>query len=790
MAANTVLRQIFSTDTSITPALSVAANTLSVGDVIKIKMSGTFGSSYGTPKNVLTAAKYNFNMHVGANGDITDAVVFSTNNIITQSSFQTDINQYLATTGQVVTGYNYPYLPNSPTFIPTPESFNGDLLLTAITTGANANLEVSIIPQGAPTTDLFHVTTNAVLGYFILNSQVDNKLCWSHAMVPSGDFVGRGGINAGTYVPKTISSPSNVYFSSIEYVSSISSLSSLTGPSIFLAQNASSNFASDIQTLNDTLRERGAGVIELDGTKVYILTSPIIIDCGSGVSLIGNDTLIDARQMNTANTTAMTLSSRRPAQSQISGFDNDAQQYFQKRAKVEGFTLLGQGHGLGTVNGIDVNMVSEQGQRAPRPFVQNVVVMGFYKGICMRNQSYLSNFLGGATGNCDFALYFNGGINPSENSTFRDWVFFNSTSSITFDTAAETGVAQQFDVLFDTCSIDYNSTQIQQLSGYGRARFHGGNIEHNSNGVSYSVNVAVCNNTSVYTFKDCNMLFTGNVSNAFKTYFNLADGAKVDLENCYMEGILGSGITVGNSSYQTLATVAGSADIKVRNTKTYNIPTLAPITSLSANHSWLGDPGFEKTTFVDLWYISSDNGFVVNTATQNASSRVIGIRSNIATSTAQFNSGTRSLAISMDNSGAGGSNYRVINCLIPKRGDFFQGIFSYFLSAGSGTFTISCRPVKVDDWSSQWSNTNFSALTSPTWVPLISLSGSSFGNFVITPTVGAWLSRSFANGAADTNAPRLQMPYWSTHIQLAIDCSAINNPLGTLNFDDIYITEW
>lgn len=64
-----------------------------------------------------------------------------------------------------------------------------------------------------------------------------------------------------------------------------------------LIPTVTANFASDLQSANNTLRDQGGGNIILQAGGVYTLASPVTIDCGSGVGLIGNGAIIDARTL-------------------------------------------------------------------------------------------------------------------------------------------------------------------------------------------------------------------------------------------------------------------------------------------------------------------------------------------------------------------------------------------------------------------------------------------------------------------------------------------------------------
>lgn len=570
------------------------------------------------------------------------------------------------------------------------------------------------------------------------------------------------------------------------------SLVSLTGTGNTILVKSSVTFAADFQAANDALRDAGGGYIVLQAGGIYTLSANVslTLDIGTGVGLQGNGATIYAP--NHTNTTALILDSR-PATSgfPIAGYDTGTANYFQKRVRCEGFALIGpaDGIGTGTSNGIDVNKVAASSNRSPRANIVNVAVYGFHKNLCLRNQGYLVNVLQSIFTNGDYGVYFNGGANPSENTTFRDCTFGNNTIGAVWDTAAETGTAGIFDMLFDGCSFDYNAQQMKLITGNGRARFHGGNYEHNNGANTYAMDfgTGTQNNTCVFTFRDCFINYTGTAATGVTNYLNVGASVKVKWDDCYINSILGSGTTIGSPGtvYPALARVSGAgADFDCVNARFASVPVLAPLASLQAERSWLADPGFEQTTLADLWWVYKDAGAIVTTGSSTARTVSTNI-SGIVTNTVAKNGGARSLEVGLLNGNLAAGN-RVIACLIPKRGDWFCGQYSYFQSAGSGTFTDAFFAVRVDDTQSQWSATNFSALAATNFIPLITLQSAALFTGTPTPTT-TWAKRGLAN-STNTNAPRFKIPTWATHILATFDLSALNNAAGTFNLDDFWIT--
>lgn len=628
------------------------------------------------------------------------------------------------------------------------------------------------------------------------------------------------------------------------------------------------NFAQDFAIANTLLLNQGGGNIILSPGAVYTLSAPILLDCGSGVGLIGNGACIDARTMTTpgitalmlattsagvmnvisvtsgtlavgnhvsgngipqnvtiasfgtgsggvgtynlssgitvgttgviatttnAWTTALTLGSTPPATSQVAGFDGLTNNYWQNRALVTGFTLLGQGKNLSLVNGIDVNMITEYSQRAPRATVRNVVVQGFWKGLCMRNQSYLVLFDQVTSTNGDNAIYFNGGINTSENSKFDHCVFANCTYGITIDTACETGSAQNFDLIFDTCSTDYNGTQVQYNSGFGSVHFDKGYFEHNNAAALYPHNWQNASNTVQIVYERCRHYYTGSAATGFTNYIYQGNNVQLTLRDNFLNNILGTGATIGNTNYKSLVNRAGSnTRLIVSGTQMFNLPSIPPLISTQTDDNWLGDGGFEQSNLVDYWWLYRAGGIVVTTGSATARTVGTGV-AGIAPTTAAFNSGTMSLGITMDATGTHTAGYRVVGLIKQKKGDQFCASFSHFMSAGgTGNFTVIVYAAVVDPQTSQWTSTNFSGLAYYGFPPTITRAvniGPSAG-YTITPSTSQWNVSSFSFNVGLTDDPRIQIPNWATHLFLQIDFSSINNPSGTVYLDDFFINGW
>lgn len=550
------------------------------------------------------------------------------------------------------------------------------------------------------------------------------------------------------------------------------------GNSILLKTSA--NFATDFQTANDALRDAGGGTIVLQAGGVYTLAANIklFLDIGTGVSLEGNNAWIYAS--NHTNTTALSLESRPYGGSTpISGYDGSTFNYFQKSALCRNFRLIGPGDGIGfgTSNGIDVNMTAEATNRAPRPTVQNVVVYGFNKNICLRNQGYLCAFTDCMSTDGGNGLYLNGGINSAENQVFRNCVFGNNTVGLCIDTAAETSTAQSTDVFFDSCSFDYNATQIKLISGNGTLRFEGGNYEHNNNSQTYAMDFTsggTANNTLLVTFSEPKLNFTGTAASGFTNYFGVGQNVQIKLTDPLLNGILGSGQTIGGLAYPALANVTNTtnSDFEVVGSRTFSIPTLAPLISLDLRRCLLSDPGFEQTTLVDEIFVYKDTA-----TTQYQTARATGTNiASITTSTGKPNGGARSLDITLGAQGAVTAGTRVFGILLPRRSDRIFGQWAWAASGGTGTFIWAVTPVIVDSASNAVN-------------PIILFSGTAIkSGGPNTPTTT--YTKQGWGGSSYTNDPRLLVPSWASHVLITFDLSLINNSGGHFYLDDFWPMSW
>jgi hypothetical protein len=560
------------------------------------------------------------------------------------------------------------------------------------------------------------------------------------------------------------------------------------GNSILLKSNSS--FATAFQAANDALRDAGGGTIVLQSGGVYTLPANVTLiqDIGSGVSLEGNGAVIYAPNHTTA--AALLLTSRAPTNGfPISGYDTNANNYFQKRASARNFAIIGPGDGIGygTSNGIDVNMPTLVVNRSPRPTVYNFAVYGFNKGICLRNEGYLCEFTSGIVNNCFNALYLNGGNTSAENQVFRNVTFGNSNIGLNIDTAQETGTAQTTRVYFDTCSFDYNAIQVKLTSGNGELRFTGGNIENNAVTTYICDLTGTANNVLTLTFRDLAFVYTGTPSTGFTNYFGIANNVQVRIEECWMNNILGSGQTVNGLNYPALANITGAtlSGIEVTGTRLFNVPTVAPLVSLSNNNSLLADPLFAQSFLVDEWFIYRLNGtFFAPTSLNDRLTPTSQATPNIVSMQKDTYLAQACLSITLDANGALGANNRTIGLIFPRRDRRIFGLWQHAVSAGSGTYAWTIAPCRVDEAS----GSQAAAGTAFGFNPRVFNVGTSFASGTATPTT-AWARQAWKGGAW-TNDPRMVLPDWATHVFVTLDCSAVANASGKIYFTGFFANVW
>lgn len=562
-------------------------------------------------------------------------------------------------------------------------------------------------------------------------------------------------------------------------------------PGIFIPESTS-NFATDLQTANNTLREAGGGFIILQANAVYTLGASVTIDIGAGVGIHGNGAWI-VTSIATANTSAIVLSSTPPTNPAVASHDGSTTNYHQQRVSIEGFSMVGPGKGTSTLAALDINLLTSiSTTRSPRASIRNVNIDGFYQGIRHRNNAYLIHLNEVNIFNCDRGLSLEGGINQGECTTFISSVIANCTNGIYIDTKPETGSDTKFDVSMFGVSLDYNDIFINFVTGYGLINFHSCHFEHNNITNLYPFSLLGDNaNRAQFNFLDSYFLFTNATLTGFNNYFYIGQNTRVRVRGCQFHNVVGlgqianaTGSPTGTPTYFTsVAYQPTSSSEFLISESTWYVSTQNPAcSSVATSNNWLADGGFENTTFQDLWWIYKDGGIIRTSGPRTTGTNIV----SIATSAADKHTGSRSLAILMDANGALSSGSRVVALLCPKNGDIMSGQIVHKLSAGSGTFTFTVLGVKIDPFSSQWTSNTFSTLADTQFIPNITKTTSLYSSGALTPSTAGWTVRGIPSG----NLPKLIIPEWCTHIMFQIDASSINNPSGVLYIDDAVICGW
>lgn len=144
--AQAVTSNISNVESVIAGPIFLAAGAIAAGDALRVGLDSTL------PKTI----QFDVNLRIGANGNTSDAVFFSSNNIITQSVWFNDANAWAQTFPGLNTSL-YPELApydkaNFPAITQTPSKIKGELILVctavaAANTTNTANLALVVKPD-------------------------------------------------------------------------------------------------------------------------------------------------------------------------------------------------------------------------------------------------------------------------------------------------------------------------------------------------------------------------------------------------------------------------------------------------------------------------------------------------------------------------------------------------------------------------------------------------------------------------------------------------------------------
>ena len=140
--ANAAPQAVSNTEVVVTSKGTVPASSLAVGDVIRVRLVGTLDPSQW----------YNLNVRLGANGNTGDQVIYNSNNQISQTVLQSDLNSWAtAFPGGTPGQYAFPQVPSNATGVTnTPAKIDGELhLVVTAQAGNTCNLSV-VVPATQP----------------------------------------------------------------------------------------------------------------------------------------------------------------------------------------------------------------------------------------------------------------------------------------------------------------------------------------------------------------------------------------------------------------------------------------------------------------------------------------------------------------------------------------------------------------------------------------------------------------------------------------------------------------
>lgn len=540
-------------------------------------------------------------------------------------------------------------------------------------------------------------------------------------------------------------------------------LTGIANPATFFFAPTGGDDAPSLQIINDQLREANGGTIELYNSALYRLDTPLILDVGAGVALKGNQAWLDARNISGTNV-AILLTSRAPTTPKIAGIDTSTENYLQKAAYVEGIRLIGNQGGSQTHHGIEINMVTQIGGRAPRPTIRNISVIGFDRQIRHRNEAYLVTIRDSAFSNCRKCLSYEGGVDQGENTLIDHCAFFEATDALLyFDTQPETGTTENVELTFESCSFDYpsntTSKMIQYVSGLGRCRFNNCHFEWSVAGDAtnspFDLATAAAH-TMHWWFDKCLFVHTGTRS--YTAPFKIGNLHDVRIHDAHIHTVGGAGVQVSATggpggaatTITTMAELTGTGTFYMRDTAISDNPGAIPrVPDLSDANNWLSDPGFEDASLLDMWWVTGNTGAPATSAT-------------IA------HTGSRSLRTTTTATGA-----KTLRVLVPvARGARFASAAAFVrVSSGTPSVSLNLRPVVAVE-------------TTPGSAPTIRKTGST--TVLNSATMD---STGFVLIAQTTNTQRVAVPAWATHVEVWLDLVNVGSGVA-VDVDPVFVCGW
>lgn len=468
--------------------------------------------------------------------------------------------------------------------------------------------------------------------------------------------------------------------------------------------------------------------LSLEG-ETYNITTPVTIRPAS-VTVYGDGAVLDCTNMSDTHALRLDSVTADP-------------QFGYKQHVIQGLRLIGPGYAVDdTTTGVIIS--GTNALRSPRPAFHGLSVQGFGLGADLRDYAYLAQFFGAEIFSCATGLRQSVGEDSGENTSWFGGAIYNCRDYCvhTLDESSE--------INFHGVSFDYSPRMF--LHTAGRLALYGCHLE---------------NNGSLSGWQDDAIDISGDGADFFMSGgYLLCSGAQptalnqlINVRHAHARALF-DGVFVHNWGNTANKIATGPGIVRFTNTKGYaNTANVNPTRiSDQAHHSLLADGAFESVSgaFRDGWAILSDNG----TAPSN---RLTSTNCALSISTAQFQTGTKSLRINK----SGAQAVQVV-CVMPiTRVSRCSGALS-FMSPDAGM--QAGTTIEVYYAKNNGSDGN--------GIPVLG-NPSIQASFSVTPSA-SWQT---SNLRIATNAPQ-----WADAVVLRIIPPAAGT--GSLYLDNVTVCEW
>jgi hypothetical protein len=370
------------------------------------------------------------------------------------------------------------------------------------------------------------------------------------------------------------------------------------------------------------------------------LTSGVTFNLGIQ-SFYGNNTILDFSSLS-GTSTAITLSTTNSLSPSDLSSPSAVSQIF------EGFIILGPGKagsGAGyssTVTGINASVASV--------CVSQCTIYGFGYGVYIYSNGYVQSFINCNIGQCAYGIYVpSGGSNYGERMSFIACDIYDNQVGIS------NNGANSSTLMFTNCSVDYNA---KQLIGTNSAvtEFHNCWLENNDAGTG---NVSISLSGSQLTVIGGHIVSNGATGSLAQAAYITTDSTSIATFNdVYVFNEQNTANIFDNGSGNSFFTRTKSAPVSY-------LPST--ICGVSGGANKLADGGFEKSTIVDNWTVTTSG--------------------TLSISSAQYHSGAQSLEFSKSSAGTAGGFIVVVPCN-PQDRVAYQGWWETTTGNG-GIFAVS-----------------------------------------------------------------------------------------------------